>query len=185
MNTKPIPIIITLLAAGVSCAISFLQGVEFSTFLVRLLLTVLFFYLIGIVVGILMYNAFPPSPKEEPDSSGGGDAQESSDAVDGTTGLDQDTDDVQQSSDEMDSEGPFDSTDESDDPQDDWGSDVGDSTSDNLPGAEADGTSEPLQEDAALEPEASEEYTDSPGDASEGNEEQVDTPIDTDQDALT
>ena len=65
MNTKPIPIIITLSAASVSCLISILQGVDFPTFLVRLLLTVLFFYLIGIVAGILLYNAFPPPPKEE------------------------------------------------------------------------------------------------------------------------
>ncbi len=61
MNTKSIPIIITLSAAGISCVISILEGVDFPTFLVRLLLTVLFFYIIGIIVGIILFNAFSSS----------------------------------------------------------------------------------------------------------------------------
>ncbi|MBR1628093.1 MAG: hypothetical protein IJ679_02355 [Lachnospiraceae bacterium] len=63
MNTKPIPIILTLSAAGVSCFISVLQEVAFPTFVLRLLLTVVFFYIVGIVVGILLFNAFPPPAK--------------------------------------------------------------------------------------------------------------------------
>lgn len=55
--------------------ISILEGVDFPTFLVRLLLTVLFFYIIGIVVGIILYNAFPvedSAAQEEQSEEGAG-----------------------------------------------------------------------------------------------------------------
>lgn len=50
MNTKPIPAIITLLAAGISCLASVIQGVEFSVFTVRLLVSVICFLVIGSVI---------------------------------------------------------------------------------------------------------------------------------------
>lgn len=60
MNTKPIPIIMALSAALVSCLISISQGVDFATFLARLILSVFLFYFVGIVVGIFLLNAFGP-----------------------------------------------------------------------------------------------------------------------------
>lgn len=68
MNTKPIPIIMSLAAALVSCIISISQGVDFATFLARLFLSVFLFYFVGIVVGVFLLNAFgPPRPEGDDD----------------------------------------------------------------------------------------------------------------------
>ncbi len=66
MNTKPIPIIITLAAAFISCVISILQRVEFSIFVTRLLFVVLIFLTMGTIIKIVLDYAFrtlepPPS----------------------------------------------------------------------------------------------------------------------------
>ena len=67
MNTKPIPIIVTLMAAGVSCVISVIQGVDFTTFLVRLICVIIIFYIVGIAVGIILLQSFSPSATKPKD----------------------------------------------------------------------------------------------------------------------
>ena len=58
MKTKPIPIIITLAAALISCVISILQRVEFSIFLSRLIIVVAIFMVMGTIIKIVLDYAF-------------------------------------------------------------------------------------------------------------------------------
>lgn len=58
MNTKPIPVIITLAAAFISCVISIYQHVEFGIFVKRLTLVVLIFLFMGTVIKILLDYSF-------------------------------------------------------------------------------------------------------------------------------
>lgn len=54
MNTKPIPIIITLIAALVSCVASIIQHVSFTIFTTRLLWVVIIFGVIGSIVKVIL-----------------------------------------------------------------------------------------------------------------------------------
>ncbi len=54
MNTKPIPIIITLIAALVSCVASIIQHVSFTIFTTRLLWAVIIFGVIGSIVKVIL-----------------------------------------------------------------------------------------------------------------------------------
>lgn len=54
MNTKPIPIIITLIAALVSCVASIIQHVSFTIFTTRLLCAVIIFGVIGSIVKVIL-----------------------------------------------------------------------------------------------------------------------------------
>lgn len=54
MNTKPIPIIITLIAALVSCVASIIQHVSFTIFTTRLLGAVIIFGVIGSIVKVIL-----------------------------------------------------------------------------------------------------------------------------------
>lgn len=54
MNTKPIPIIITLIAALVSCVASIIQHVSFTIFTTRLLWVVIIFGVMGIIVKVIL-----------------------------------------------------------------------------------------------------------------------------------
>jgi flagellar biosynthesis/type III secretory pathway M-ring protein FliF/YscJ len=65
MNTKQIPILIVLLAAGISCVFSIVQKVSFSIFFRRFLITVLVFTVVGWIVKELLDRAFPPEEEEE------------------------------------------------------------------------------------------------------------------------
>jgi hypothetical protein len=58
MNTKPIPIIITLVAALISCVISIMQHADFSVFVTRLLVVVLIFLFMGTVIKIILDYSF-------------------------------------------------------------------------------------------------------------------------------
>lgn len=58
MNTKPIPIIITLAAAFISCVMSIIQRVEFSVFVKRLLVVVLIFLTLGTIIKMILDYAF-------------------------------------------------------------------------------------------------------------------------------
>lgn len=58
MNTKPIPIIITLAAAFISCVVSIFQRVEFSVFVTRLLVVVLIFLTMGTIIKMILDYAF-------------------------------------------------------------------------------------------------------------------------------
>ncbi len=64
MNTKQVPILITLLGALVACVLTVLQGVEFSVFFFRFLIAVLVFGVIGTAVKILLDVEFNPKPEE-------------------------------------------------------------------------------------------------------------------------
>lgn len=112
MNTKPIPIIMSLAAAFVSCLISISQKVDFTTFLARLLLSIFLFYFVGIVVGIFLLNAFgPPRPDgdddifdneiEQEDEEAGDDENEDGENEDGDNEeSDESSDEQQDTSDE-------------------------------------------------------------------------------------
>lgn len=54
MNTKPIPIIITLIAALVSCVASIIQHVSFTVFTTRLLWAVIIFGVMGSIVKVVL-----------------------------------------------------------------------------------------------------------------------------------
>ncbi|SDB10985.1 hypothetical protein SAMN02910298_00543 [Pseudobutyrivibrio sp. YE44] len=58
MNTKPIPIIITLAAAFISCVMSIVQDVDFSVFVGRLVVVVLIFMFLGTVIKLILDYAF-------------------------------------------------------------------------------------------------------------------------------
>ncbi|QFJ55504.1 hypothetical protein [Pseudobutyrivibrio xylanivorans] len=58
INTKPIPIIITLAAAFIACVMSIVQHVEFSVFVARLLVVVVIFLFMGTVIKLILDYAF-------------------------------------------------------------------------------------------------------------------------------
>ncbi len=58
MNTKPIPIIITLAAAFISCVMSIFQRVDFSVFVLRLLVVVIIFLFMGTIIKIILDYSF-------------------------------------------------------------------------------------------------------------------------------
>ena len=67
MNSKSIPVIITLLAAAITCLASVLQGVSFDIFTKRLLGAVICFAIIGIIVRVILDRSFrimEPEDKE-------------------------------------------------------------------------------------------------------------------------
>jgi len=69
MNTKPIPVIITLAAAFISCVVSILQRVEFAVFVRRLFLVVVIFLFMGTIIKIILDYSFrtlePQTPLDE------------------------------------------------------------------------------------------------------------------------
>ncbi len=58
MNTKPIPIIITLAAAFISCLMSIFQGKDFSVFVYRLLIVVVVFLVLGTIIKMILDYSF-------------------------------------------------------------------------------------------------------------------------------
>ncbi|SFH62726.1 hypothetical protein SAMN04487830_103121 [Pseudobutyrivibrio sp. OR37] len=58
MKTKPIPIIIALAAASISCVISIMQHVEFSVFVSRLLVVVVIFLVMGTIIKMILDYSF-------------------------------------------------------------------------------------------------------------------------------
>lgn len=58
VNTRPLPAIIVLSAALISCAFSLVQGVEFRIFVGRLLFSVVIFGLIGVFVRVILDRFF-------------------------------------------------------------------------------------------------------------------------------
>lgn len=64
-NTRPVPIIITLAAAGISCVINILKGATFSEFVWRLVATVVIFGLLGCFVRVFLDMGFKIDRKEE------------------------------------------------------------------------------------------------------------------------
>ncbi len=64
MKTKPIPIIICLLASGISCLISIMQGVKFTTFVFRFAVTALIFYFFGILIRVVIDISFKIDKEE-------------------------------------------------------------------------------------------------------------------------
>jgi hypothetical protein len=58
MNTKPIPVIITLAAAFISCVVSIVQRVEFAKFVSRLLIVVVIFLVMGTIIKMILDYSF-------------------------------------------------------------------------------------------------------------------------------
>ncbi len=58
MKTKQIPIIITLLAAGITCLVSVVQRASFAVYTKRLLLAVVCFAVIGTVIKVILDRSF-------------------------------------------------------------------------------------------------------------------------------
>lgn len=54
MNTKPLPIAITLAASFVTCLISILSKSSFEQFVIRFALTALIFYIIGSIIRVVI-----------------------------------------------------------------------------------------------------------------------------------
>ncbi len=86
MNTKPVPIIITLAAAFISCVISIMQHVEFGVFVSRLLITVVIFLVMGTIIKMILDYSFktldetPIIDSEVPDMEKIGDPEETEEA---------------------------------------------------------------------------------------------------------
>ncbi len=68
MKTKQIPIIITLLAAGITCLVSAIQDVPFSIYTKRLFLAVICFALIGTGIKFLLDRSFRVMEEDAEDS---------------------------------------------------------------------------------------------------------------------
>lgn len=66
MNTKPVPVIITLAAAFISCVVSIYQKVEFSVFVIRLAIVVVIFLFMGTVIKIILDFSFKTLEPETP-----------------------------------------------------------------------------------------------------------------------
>ena len=58
MNTKPIPIIITLAAAFISCVVSIIQRTDLTVFVSRLLVVVIIFLTMGTIIKMVLVFAF-------------------------------------------------------------------------------------------------------------------------------
>ncbi|MEE3480407.1 MAG: hypothetical protein VZQ80_00300 [Lachnospiraceae bacterium] len=69
VNTRPIPIIITLAAAAVSCIISVMQHAKLEIYVGRLLITVIIFGAIGITVRVILDRYFFNTKENEEESA--------------------------------------------------------------------------------------------------------------------
>ena len=80
VNTRPLPAIIVLSAALISCAFSLLQGVEFRVFVGRLFFSVLIFGFIGIIVRVILDRYFFNRDSKEEEEAGKKDGDEEEEA---------------------------------------------------------------------------------------------------------
>lgn len=80
VNTRPLPAIIVLSAALISCAFSLLQGVEFRVFVGRLFFSVLIFGFIGIIVRVILDRYFFNRNSKEEEEAGEKDGDEEEEA---------------------------------------------------------------------------------------------------------
>lgn len=65
MNAKPIPIIMVLASAALSCIASVIQRASFAVFTKRLFLSVVIFAIIGSVVRVVIERSFKIMEPEE------------------------------------------------------------------------------------------------------------------------
>lgn len=93
VNTRPLPAIIVLSAALISCAFSLLQGVEFRIFVGRLFFSVLIFGFIGIVVRVILdryfFNRDSKEEEENPDKKEEGEGEGASSGEGGNENNDE------------------------------------------------------------------------------------------------
>jgi len=68
MDTKRIPAIIALIAAGVTCVVSIFQQVSFGTFTLRFLCSTIVFLFIGSVIKIVVDCSFKVIEEENPEA---------------------------------------------------------------------------------------------------------------------
>ena len=78
MKTKQIPIIITLLAAGITCLVYAIQDVSFSVYTKRLFIAVICFALIGTGIKALLDRSFRVMEEDTEDSESGEAAEDDS-----------------------------------------------------------------------------------------------------------
>lgn len=64
MNRKSLPIIITLIAALISCVSSILIGVSFNEFVKRFAITVVIFYILGSIIKVAIDIGFKVDEEE-------------------------------------------------------------------------------------------------------------------------
>jgi len=64
MNTKPIPVILALIACLISCVISILEGVSFALFVKRFAITAVVFLVLGFVITIFLNKGFQVEQEE-------------------------------------------------------------------------------------------------------------------------
>lgn len=81
-NTRPIPILITLAAAGISCLTSILKGLSFADFVWHLLITVIIFGILGCLVRVFLDMGFKIDKKEEEKKEEDAEADEESEDSD-------------------------------------------------------------------------------------------------------
>lgn len=63
-NTKPVPIIICLIASFIICLVTILQKKGFATFVLRFALTAIIFYILGCIVRLVMDRSFRVDKEE-------------------------------------------------------------------------------------------------------------------------
>lgn len=76
MNTKPLAVIITLIACFISCVISIANGVGFAIFVKRFALTALVFMTIGVVITVFINKGFQVDQDETEKQDQEGETQE-------------------------------------------------------------------------------------------------------------
>lgn len=64
VNAKTVPIMVTLLAAGISCVVSFVQHVPFQVFTMRFIGSVVVFGIFGIVLRVVIERSFKVMAEE-------------------------------------------------------------------------------------------------------------------------
>jgi len=72
MNTRPFPALTALLAGGIVCIFSFVQHVDMVIFARRFIITVILFWIIGLVVKFIVDKNFntPENLLEEEEDDG-------------------------------------------------------------------------------------------------------------------
>ena len=64
MNTKPIAVILTLVACLISCVISIVEGVRFGVFVERFAITALVFLALGTAITVFLNKGFQVDQEE-------------------------------------------------------------------------------------------------------------------------
>ena len=80
MKTKPIPILLALVASFIACVLSIVQGVEFSVFFRRFCATALIFLFLGFILKMVIDHGFKTEEDEDADTEGEEDGEGEADS---------------------------------------------------------------------------------------------------------